>query len=189
MTDKEIIAGLIARDEQITSHFFFKECRPLFISLIRRVFNYDVDYDECVNELYLYLVENDAYRLRQFEGRSSIYQWLKRVAFNFFVSKKRNFVDSKATASFDERLSHDGKSEATISTSQFDFERLLQYIPNRRYAYVLRRLVVQDAEPEDVARELQVSVDNLYNIKKRAISALTDVALNDKRLYERARSR
>ena len=116
MTDKEIIAGLIARDEQITSRFFFKECRPLFISLIRHIFNYDVDYDECVNELYLYLVENDAYRLRQFEGRSSIYQWLKRVAFNFFVSKKRNFVDSKATASFDERLSHDGKSETTIST-------------------------------------------------------------------------
>ena len=74
MTTQQIIDALLARDERVTEQFFFGNCRPLFVSIIKNVFLYKVDYDEFVNEFYLYLMENDAYRLRQFEGRSSIYQ-------------------------------------------------------------------------------------------------------------------
>lgn len=45
------------------------------------------DYDELVNELYLHIMANDARRLRMFEGRSSIYLWLKSVAHNFFLTR------------------------------------------------------------------------------------------------------
>ena len=41
MTDKEIIEGLIARDEKITRKFFFVKCRPLMYSIIGRVFAFD----------------------------------------------------------------------------------------------------------------------------------------------------
>ena len=49
MSDQQIIEALIARDEQVTRQFFFGNCRPLFLSIIRRVFSYEVDYDEVVN--------------------------------------------------------------------------------------------------------------------------------------------
>ena len=49
MSDQQIIESLIARDEQVTRQFFFGNCRPLFLSIIRRVFSYEVDYDEVVN--------------------------------------------------------------------------------------------------------------------------------------------
>lgn len=46
MTDKEIIQGLIDRDEYITHDFFFRRCQPLIYALISRYFpggaNYDV---------------------------------------------------------------------------------------------------------------------------------------------------
>ena len=74
MSDQQIIESLIARDERVTRMFFFGNCRPLFFSVIRHVFSYEVDYDEFVNEFYLYLMEDEAYRLKQFQGRSSIYQ-------------------------------------------------------------------------------------------------------------------
>ena len=77
MTDREIIEGLIARDNRVTKEFFFDKCRPLFYSIMQKVFDYEVDYDEFVNELYVYLMENDAIKLRNFEYRSSVYQWLK----------------------------------------------------------------------------------------------------------------
>ncbi|MBR5335526.1 MAG: sigma-70 family RNA polymerase sigma factor, partial [Bacteroidaceae bacterium] len=80
MSDQEIIEALIARDERMTELFFFKHCRQLFLSIIRYVFSYEVDYDEFVNEFYLYLMENDAYRLKQYEGRSTMYQWIKVIA-------------------------------------------------------------------------------------------------------------
>lgn len=57
MTDKQITDALIARDERVTRQFFFGNCRPLFMSIIRNVFSYEVDYDEFVNEFYLYLME------------------------------------------------------------------------------------------------------------------------------------
>ena len=57
MTDKQITDALIARAERVTRQFFFGNCRPLFMSIIRNVFSYEVDYDEFVNEFYLYLME------------------------------------------------------------------------------------------------------------------------------------
>ena len=80
----QLINDLIARDERVTQQFFFKDCRPLFMSIIHYIFQDKVEYDELINELYLHLMENDARRLRQFEGRSSIFQWLKTTAIRFF---------------------------------------------------------------------------------------------------------
>lgn len=77
MNDLQVIQALIGRDPEVTGQFFFRDCRPLFVAVIRRIFDYAVDYDEFVSELYLYLMENDAARLLQFRGRSRIYQWLK----------------------------------------------------------------------------------------------------------------
>ena len=85
MTDQQIIEALIARDNAITQEFFFERCRQLFYAIIRKVFSYEVDYDEFVNELYVYLMENEAARLKQFEGRSSLYQWIKVTATRFFI--------------------------------------------------------------------------------------------------------
>ena len=93
MTDQQIIEKLIARDGQVTEKFFFNDCRPLFTSIIRKVFTFNVDYDEIVNEFYLYLMENDAHRLRQFQGRSTIYQWLKVIAMRYFIEKRDRVID------------------------------------------------------------------------------------------------
>lgn len=107
------------------------------------MFSYEVDYDEFVNEFYLYVMENDAYRLRQFQGRSSIYQWMKVVAIRYFIAKRDGMIDNDS----------------------------------------------KEAEPKVVAHELRTNVDNLYNIKKRAVAALTEIALNDLEKYEKGISK
>lgn len=84
MTDKEIILGLIARDDKVTKEFFFEKCRSLFHSVMKQVFVYEVEYDEMVNELYVYLMEDDAAKLRHFQFHSSEYMWLK-IQSNFYV--------------------------------------------------------------------------------------------------------
>lgn len=63
MTDQEIVKGLIERDADVTRDFFFVKCKPLFCSIMNIVFDYEVEYDEMVNELYLYLMEDDAIKL------------------------------------------------------------------------------------------------------------------------------
>ena len=54
---------------------------------------------------------------------------------------------------------------------------LLDKMPNSRYAMVLKRLIIEDADPQEVADEMDIKIDNLYNIKKRAIAALMRLAL------------
>ncbi len=181
MTDQHIIDALIAHDDHITRHFFFEKCRPLFMSIINNLFDQKVDYDEFVNELYLDLMKDDAKKLRQFSGRSSIYQWLKTVAIRFFMRRRdeltRDCLLNTQSLSYKETVSDNDSTSAT--TARMDIERLLSLIDNKRYALVIRRLIIEDSAPNRLAEELGITVDNLYNIKKRAITALTQVALND----------
>ena len=185
MTDQEIISSLIAHDPKVTAQFFFKDCRPLFLSVIRRVFGtHIVDYDEIISELYILLMENDAKKLRSFKFESTLYQWLKTTIRHCLLLKsKAKVIDNESQEPLNN--SHRELSSAESSQARMDMETLLRQMKNQRYALVIRLLMIEDKTPEDVARQLCVTVDNLYNIKRRAILALTEVALKDKKHYER----
>ena len=99
MTDKEIVNALIERNRFVTRQFFYVNCRPLLTSVINKLFDYSVDYDEFVNELYQLLMEDDARRLRQFDFRSSIYQWLKTVSIRHFAQKRSLLIDNTSKVS------------------------------------------------------------------------------------------
>ena len=75
---------------------------------------------------------------------------------------------------FDSRFPNDVKI-----ISEIDEKRLLHVMTNRRFAYVLKRLIVEQEDPKIVAEELNVTMANLYNIKKRAIASLTTILLNE----------
>ena len=180
MTDFEIIEALIARDNGVTQEFFFQRCRSLFYAIIHKVFDYEVDYDEFVNELYIYLMENDAARLKQFEGRSSLYQWLKVTATRFFIKKREQLIGDQTN---DTLYKEENIKDNPMSASVLDVQRLLDAMPNKRYAYVIRKLVVEEYTPEELSAEMHITTDNLYNIKRRAMMQLMQVALNDIRAY------
>lgn len=186
MTDQEIISSLIVHDPQVTAQFFFKDCRPLFMSVIRRVLaDQIVDYDEIISELYILLMENEAKRLRMFHFESTLYQWLKIIAIRHCLKLKRKakVIDNKSK----ESLNNNGNFFSVFESLQakIDLEALLVQMKNQRYALVIRLLMIEGWESEDVAKSLSINIDNLYNIKRRAILALTEVALNDKKYYEK----
>ena len=183
MTDREIIQGLIARDNRVTEDFFFRKCRPLFQSIIHLIYNYDVGYDEFVNELYAYLMEDDAQKLRQFQYRSTVYQWLKVLAIRYFIKKRDALIEDNSHST----LYSMGKNVADNkqSLAKDDLERLFGQMHNQRYVYVIRRLMLEDMEPEALAKEMRITTANLYNIKRRAMSALTRVALKDVETYDK----
>lgn len=177
LTDREIVEGLLARDNKITRQFFFEDCRPLMLSIMRLVFNYPVEYDELINELYQYIMADDGAKLRQFKYRSTFCQWLKVVAIRFFIHHKDNAIDdSSKEAPYDSSCNATVDSAAIIS-DRIDVECMLGMMENKRYADAIRNLVLGDVEPEQYAARIGVTVDNLYNIKKRAMAAFTAVAI------------
>ena len=186
MENKEILDGLLEGDKDILRQFFFEECRPLFTSIIHRVFSYHVDYDEFVSELYLFLMENDAARLRQFEGRSSIYQWVKTVALRFALKlrKKGVVIDTCPQKS---QYTKVVPSYNPPKHAKMDIEALLRQMTNKRQVYVIRRHLIDGIDEPTLAEEMGIKVSNLYNIKKRAMTSLMKVALNDIQQYGKTR--
>lgn len=178
MTDQEIIQGLIDRDEKITRDFFFRRCQPLIFALISKFYPQGADYDELVSELYLHLMENDERRLRQWEGRSSIYQWLKMVARNFFLDKiNRERVIETDT---DKRLLIKANDYATADNSAneavMDVAAILDLIENDNYRLVLQKHVIEGMSFDDLEKVTGIKKANLYNIKKRALNAMEKIA-------------
>ncbi len=178
MTDREIIQGLIDRDNRITEHFFYIKCRPLLTAIMRLVFNHPVEYNEMVSELYDYLMEDDCIKLRQFQYRSTIYQWMKVVATRFFIHKRDLLIENVPEETLYEKHNDDEMVDTAQEIAQkIDVDRLLSLMENQRYADVVRHLILRDEEPEKYAENIGVTVDNLYNIKKRAIAALSRIAI------------
>ena len=68
-------------------------------------------------------------------------------------------------------------------TAEGDMERLFDNMPSKRYVHVIRRLILEDWEPEQLAKEMNITTANLYNIKRRAMAQLTRAALNDIKKY------
>ena len=181
MKDQEIIQKLIDGDNRFTEEFFFNHCRPLFNSIINKVFDYSVDYDEFVNELYLHLMEDNARRLRTFKFDSSLYGWLKTVAIRYFMDKKNHDKVIDIQGSEPPPIKEIATTTHLMTEAKLDIEKLLTAMPNERYAYVIRQLILEDKAPEDLAEEMQITVANLYNIKKRAIEQMTKLVIGDKK--------
>ena len=174
MTDREIVEGLIARDEKITRVFFFVKCRPLMYSIIGRVFAFDVDYDELINELYVHIMENDAARLRTFSYNSSVFQWIKTVAIRFFQQKRDRIIENESK---EPPYVEGGLTEPHVGVAiSMDLKGIISRIENPRYRLVLQKLLLEDMAPEAVAKQMGVTVANLYNIKKRAMDAFLSIA-------------
>ena len=190
MSDREIVEGLIARDEKITRLFFFVKCRPLFYSVIAHFFSYPVDYDELVNELYVNIMANDAQGLRSFSFQSSLCQWLKRVAYNYFShkSKRERFVgDKSGEEEKDEEqgleyglLHREVAVEVDTHIAVMDLKALLSNMKNERNRYVLEKLFIEAYDYDELAKMMGISKANLYNIRKRAVDELSQIALRDK---------
>ena len=62
---------------------------------------------------------------------------------------------------------------------------LFESMPNKRYAYVIQKMIIEDVEPELLACEMNITTANLYNIKRRAMAQLTRIALKDVKEYGR----
>lgn len=176
MKDKIIRDELIAQNNAVTSQFFYKNCRPLLYKLIGEIFSTHVDYDELVNELYLHLMEDNARRLRSFKGDSSIYQWIKKVAYNFFLDLKlhRRVIENESNDSLYEK--RDELVDSSEQEAQMDVATLIDQIENERYRMVLQKVVIEGMDYDELSEITGLKKSNLYNIKKRAMAELERIA-------------
>ena len=177
--DQVIIRGLRSHDPEVHDHcvqrVFYEDLEPLLRSIQCSLFKGTVEYDELVNDLYLYLSCSDWKILDSFHGRNGarLSTWLSHVTWHHFlyVRKRDRRVDY-----FDD-LTPFGRQVSTISSDEMrmDIERTLSRMKNDRYVAVIRLLIIEGRETEEVANILDTSIQNVYNLKHRAIAQFLEL--------------
>ncbi len=182
-TDKQIVDGILANDLSVIEYFFFKKCSLLFAYILRSVFNGGANEKELINELYLYLAENDWHKVRQFDYRSKLITWTNVVAVRFFQKKREELMDSVIQDALYKKMEH-GTTPDIFINRRMDVRNALQQMPNARYRKVIEMLDLRDIRPELLAEEMNVTIDNLYNIHRRALMQLRLVMGRKENYYD-----
>ena len=166
--DRQIVEGILSNDKQLIGYFFNKKCSKLLSYIILNVFDGHVDQRELVSELFLHLAKDDWYKVRQFDFRSKLMTWVTVVAIRFFQKKREELIDNPGSDSQNRKQQGGGHSTEEVINRHMDIRAALQKMPNARYRMVIEALDLREVRPETLAEEMNITVDNLYNIHRRA---------------------
>lgn len=169
--DEQLVNGILNNDRPLIEYFFQKKCSKLFSYILLNVFDGNIDKRELVSELYLFMANNDWQVFRKFQFRSSLMTYVSVVAVRFFQKKRIALIDSMTTEELNVKMKQAYNSGLTIE-QRMDIHSALKKMPNARYRQVIEVLDLQDVQPEKLAKEMDVTVDNLYNIHRRALLQL-----------------
>jgi RNA polymerase sigma factor (sigma-70 family) len=173
LSDRDLIEGMLNNSNDIIQYFFFEKCTPVLHYVTNRICDGKQEKNELINDLYLYLQKNDWYKLRQFDYRSKLTTWLSVVSIRFFQKKRAGLIDCEPLETLN--ISEKENPEKRLH-QKLDVDSLINRLPNERYRFVIRELMLNDREPQEVAVEMKITVENLYNIKRRASQQLAKIA-------------
>ena len=166
-SDQQIVVGILENDKKIIEYFFFDVCKPMFKYIAHAIFDDNVERNELVSELFLYLQHNDWHKVRQFDFRSKLTTWVSVVAVRFFQKVRMQMIETTPidTLNNQESIYKDALENEKTYMALY---RAIQQMPNPRYKEVIIELELNQRKPEIVAKLMNITVDNLYNIRRRA---------------------
>jgi RNA polymerase sigma factor (sigma-70 family) len=180
--DAQLVAELLAGNEGALHYVFYDHFKPLLkMNAYKAAGTKQVPYDDLVQELYLYLSDNDWEKLRKYNPERPFINWFSVVSYRFFKDFSCSMIDSSNQIPISNMNDHQTAfmSNGTIGTIMMDIKQAISKLKPPRDSEILEALLLRDEEPETVAKRHNVTVDNLYNIKRRAIAKLIKQHLVD----------
>lgn len=166
-SDRQVVDGILMNDEKIIEYFFFDVCKPMFKYIVHTIFDDNVDREELISELFLYLQHKDWYKIRQFDFRSKLATWVSVVAIRFFRKVRMQMIENISIETLNNQESI-YKDALENEEKYIVLYRAIQQMSNIRYREVIVELELNQRKPEEVAKQMNITVDNLYNIRRRA---------------------
>lgn len=178
--DSHLVDDLIGNDERAVEFLFYNRYRALLrFNAMKAASNVPVD--DLVQEFYLHLSANQWERLRRYDPELPFERWLSVVSYRFFKDFSLRMIDSRRqipiTKIEDQNLLEAGTTQ--MNQIMMDIRQGLSELEPPRDREILTALLLHDEEPQTVAGRYGVTVDNLYNIKRRALARLIQKHLRD----------
>ena len=180
--DAQLVAELLAGNEGALHYVFYDHFNPLLkMNAYKAAGTKQVEYDDLVQELYLYLSDNDWEKLRKYNPERPFINWFSVVSYRFFKDFSCSMIDLSNQIPISNMNDHQTAfmSNGTIGTIMMDIKQAISKLKPPRDSQIREALLLRDEEPETVAKRHNVTVDNLYNIKRRAMARLIKQHLVD----------
>ncbi len=175
ISDAEYIIGLRSGNDHITGSFFYGLCGYTLNDIRFSLMQNMIEYDELVNELYIYLSKDNWHKLDTFAGLNgcSLCSWMVRLAWRFFMSRRERLLGATSVSVDDVQI--EDVVDSLDMEIAMDVETTLSKMKNERYVKVLKWMLVNGLDAEEVANLLNTSIPNVYNIKHRAIVQFVEI--------------
>lgn len=157
---EKAVIDKICSDDDYAYNFFHEQCRPLISKILWTIYGNNGDYDELVNELYLYLKKPNKegeywHNLKTFDYRTSLFDWIKTVAVrHFYTPVEETFV-------LPESFRDSGLAEEIFAE--------LDHSESRKYMYFKYITKLNDNE---LADKLHIEVPQLSALHRRSVRLL-----------------
>ena len=157
--EKAVIDKICSNDDY-AYNFFHEQCRPLISKILWTIYGNNGDYDELVNELYLYLEKPNKegeywHNLKTFDYRTSLFDWIKTVAVRHF------YTPVEETIVLPESFLDSGLAEKIFAE--------LDRSESRKYMYFKYITKLNDNE---LADKLHIEVSQLSALHRRSVRLL-----------------
>lgn len=181
-TDQQIFDGLMRNDDFIIRYVFYDHFNDLLYHNANKIAgNKNIDFDDLVQELYLYVSKDNWSKLQKYDSKLPFINWFSVVSYRFFKDFTASMIDSSQDlpiSVIDDKLKviqQEGVTDMIMS----DVKNAICEVKPPRDAEILSALLLDEEEPLIVANRYGITVANLYNIKRRALAKLIQ-----KHLYE-----
>ena len=174
--DAIFIEALRNGNNEVSRHFFYKEIGGILHKIRMEVFRGNVVFDEMVNELYLYLSRDNWTKLDGFDGKNGcrLRTWMIPVAWRYFMSIRERLLRTEKIDDNSGVIRDSVRDDLRIQIA-IDVNAVLSRMPNVRYAEIIRLLLIEGYASQDVADMLDLRVENIYNLKHRAINQFIEM--------------
>lgn len=175
-TDAIFIKALKMGNNEISRQFFYKEIVGILHKIRMEVFRGNVDFDELVSELYIYLSRDNWTKFDGFDGKNGcrLRTWIIPVAWRYFMSIRERLLKTEKIDDNSGVIKHSIRDDLRIQIA-IDVNAVLSRMPNQRYAEIIRLLLIEGYASQDVADMLDMKVENIYNLKHRAINQFIEL--------------
>ncbi|MBE6317546.1 MAG: sigma-70 family RNA polymerase sigma factor [Bacteroidales bacterium] len=97
--------------------------------------------------------------------------WTSVVAVRYFQKKREILIESETSQALNGKTDYGFNPNFCIER-RIDIHDALSKMQNQRYRQVIEMLDIQEMRPDLLAEQMNVTVDNLYNIHRRALLQL-----------------
>lgn len=174
-SDRELVAAVTSGNQNAIVYMFYTKYSATFQYHIYKLFNGKVDVSDLVDELFMFLLEDDWRRLRSFDPeKSSLSTWISTVSFRFFRDYKRSKIDLNGLITISDKWEtfRGDWMESVEAGLKMDIDQAIEGIKKDRDREIAKRLFIEDKEYEVVAEEFGLTVDYVYTVKNRIVKQL-----------------